>query len=71
LTDQELEALPMGAFLMTLELAVRFLADYLDGDRYFRIAFPEHNLARAKNQLALAMDIKEKLPQMEEIIRSL
>ena len=71
LTQHELDSLPMGAFLMTLELAVRFLADYLDGDRYFRIAFPEHNLARAKNQLALAMDIKEKLPQMEEIIRSL
>ena len=71
LTDAEIRALPMGAFLMTLELAVRFLTDYLDGDRYFRISYPEQNLDRAKNQLMLAKDIKEKLPKMEEIIQSL
>jgi N-acetylhexosamine 1-kinase len=61
----------MGAFLMTLEVGVRFLTDYLDGDRYFRIAYPQHNLDRAKNQLALAKDIKQKLPLMEEVLHSL
>ena len=71
LTEEEILALPMGAFLMTLEVAVRFLTDYLDGDRYFRIAFSNHNLIRAKNQIALAKDIKEKLPLMAEIIKTL
>jgi Ser/Thr protein kinase RdoA (MazF antagonist) len=71
LTPQEVDALPMGAFLMTLEVGVRFLTDYLDGDRYFRIAYPQHNLDRAKNQLALAKDIKQKLPLMEEVLHSL
>lgn len=71
LTAEEIKALPMGAFLMTLEVGIRFLADYLDGDRYFRIAHPEHNFIRACNQLALAKDIKEKIPLMESIIQSL
>lgn len=71
LTPAEIEALPMGAFLMTLELGIRFLTDYLDGDRYFRISYPEQNLDRAKNQLALAADIKKKLPQMEAVLHSL
>lgn len=44
LTPKELELLPLGAKIITLELAVRFLTDYLDGDRYFRVAYPEHNL---------------------------
>ena len=48
---KELELLPLGAKIITLELAVRFLTDYLDGDRYFRVAYPEHNLVRARAQL--------------------
>ena len=71
LTEAEILALPMGAFLMTLEVGIRFLADYLDGDRYFRVAFSEHNLIRAKNQLMLAKDIKSKLPLMADIIEKL
>ena len=39
--------LPTGARILTLELAMRFLTDYLDGDRYFKAAYPEHNLVRA------------------------
>lgn len=71
LTEDEIQALPMGAFLMTLEVGVRFLTDYLDGDQYFRIAYPTQNLDRANNQLMLAKDIKEKLPEMAQIIQTL
>ncbi len=68
LTDKEVEMLPMGALVMTLELAVRFLKDYIDGDLYFKIAYPEHNLIRARTQLRLAMDMKAKFPEMNRIV---
>jgi len=71
LTENEIGLLPYGAWIMTLELAMRFLTDYLDGDIYFRANDPEHNLRRARNQLYLAMDMEKKLPQMRQIIRNL
>lgn len=71
LTEAEIQALPLGAFVMTVEVATRFLKDYLDGDLYFKIKQPNHNLIRARNQIALASDIKRKLPQMEKIIKEL
>ena len=71
LTDKEVEMLPMGAFVMTVEVAVRFLKDYLDGDLYFKIKRPDHNLIRARNQIALAADIERKLPKMAKIIEEL
>ena len=68
LTDAELKMLPMGAVTMTLELVVRFLGDYLDGDKYFKTAYPEHNLVRARAQFALAKDMLAKLADMEAIV---
>ena len=56
---QEIEGLPYGAFLMTFECGVRFLADYLDGDIYFKTAYETHNLVRAKNQFKLCEDMKK------------
>ncbi len=69
LTDSELESLPWGAKLMTLECGLRFLTDYLDGDRYFSIACPEHNLVRARNQFRLVRDMEEKWESMQTIVR--
>jgi len=68
LTEAELQALPMGAVTMTLELVIRFLGDYLDGDVYFKTAYPEHNLVRARAQFALAKDMLCKLADMEAIV---
>ncbi len=68
LTDLEIKLLPVGAIAMTLETASRFLKDYLDGDLYFKTAYPEHNLVRAKAQLKLGLDMIEKLPLMDEIV---
>lgn len=53
LTDQELSLLPFAPKIITLELAIRFLSDYLLGDTYFRTSYAEENLDRARNQLAL------------------
>jgi hypothetical protein len=53
LTASEIELLPLAGPLMTLESAARFLTDHLQGDVYFKIEAPGHNLRRARNQLAL------------------
>ncbi len=64
----EVENLPLGAFTITMEIGIRFLKDYLDGDIYFRTAYPEHNLIRARAQFALAADMKTKWAEMQEIV---
>lgn len=64
LTDAEIELLPWGAKLMTLECGMRFLTDYLDGDNYFRTHRPGHNLDRTKTQLALVADMERKWDKM-------
>lgn len=53
LTDKEKELLPLAPKVITYELAIRFVTDYLLGDVYFKIQTPDHNLRRARNQLAL------------------
>lgn len=68
LTETEIELLPIGAMMMTFECGMRFLTDYLEGDVYFRIHRPSHNLDRCRNQFALLADMEKKLPQMKEII---
>ena len=68
LTPLEIEMLPMGARVITLELAVRFLTDYLDGDRYFGTQYPEHNLVRTRAQLKLVEDMESKWDQMNAIV---
>ncbi len=62
LTPAERSLLPNAGVAITLETGSRFLADYLDGDRYFHVDFPEHNLVRARSQLALARSMLDKLP---------
>ncbi len=68
ITAKEAELLPMSAKLMTLECGVRFLTDYLDGDNYFRIHRPDHNLDRARTQFKLVADMEEKMDKMSEIV---
>ncbi len=64
---KEIEYLPFSAKLMTLECGMRFLADYLNGDTYFKTAYPEHNLVRCRTQLALVADMEKKMAEMEKI----
>jgi Ser/Thr protein kinase RdoA (MazF antagonist) len=68
LTDKEVEVLPMGALIMTLEVGLRFLKDYIDGDLYFKTAYPEHNLVRARTQIALVADMQRKWEDMNRIV---
>lgn len=67
LTPAERELLPEGAMMMTFECGIRFLADYIDGDTYFKTAYPEHNLVRARTQFKLVADMEKKIDKMREI----
>lgn len=68
LTQRELEVLPMGAYVMTLEVATRFLKDYLEGDHYFKVDYPDHNLVRARTQMKLVADMEGKMDEMNRIV---
>ena len=69
LTDTEVEMLPMGAKLMTLECGLRFLTDYIDGDHYFAVHREGHNLDRCRTQFKLVADMESKWEQMAAIVR--
>lgn len=71
LSNEELESLPLGALTITIELGVRFLTDYLNGDIYFKTSYPEHNLVRARAQFKLASDMEAKFDEMNRIIKEI
>ena len=68
LTQEELIRLPLGIKVITCELAMRFLKDYIDGDLYFKVNSPQHNLIRARAQMALLRDIEKKEPALNAMI---
>ncbi len=69
LTPEELEWLPLSAKVITCEQAMRFLTDYIDGDLYYKIRTPDHNLVRARNQMALVRDMEANFDRMQAICR--
>ena len=71
LTENEIKTLALGAFTMTFELVVRFLDDYITGDKYFKLRYPEHNLVRTRCQLKLAKEMYERLNEMNAVISEL
>ena len=70
LTQNEIDTLASSCLTLTVELATRFLADYILGDPYFNTSTADHNLVRTRCQIALAKDMQKNLPAMEECIRS-
>ncbi len=71
LTPLEIEMLPWGTQLFPYMQAVRFLTDYLNGDTYYKIVYPTHNLVRAQAQLRMLQATEDAEPQMKEIISRL
>ena len=67
LVSEEVKLLPFSAKMMTLECGMRFLTDYIDGDVYFKIHYPDHNLVRCHTQFALVKDIEAKFEEMMQI----
>jgi len=71
LTKKEKELLPFSIFLMAIELAIRFLDDYLRGDVYFRVYNEDDNLTRSRTQLHLAKDIYNNMDKLNEITKKI
>ena len=70
LTPVEIENLPYAAKLFPYMQTVRFLADYIDGDLYYKTKYPEHNLVRSRAQWKLFCEADRCEPQMKEFIAS-
>ena len=70
LNDTEIASLPMAGMLMTFEVGMRFLTDYLEGDHYFKIHQPHENLIRARRQFAFVQLMEEIEPQLDAIVES-
>ncbi|WP_439184717.1 phosphotransferase enzyme family protein [Carboxylicivirga taeanensis] len=69
LTPAEVDTLAFGAKLLTYEQAVRFLDDYIDGDNYYKVNAPDHNLVRTRAQIKLLQSMEEQFEQMEAIVK--
>ena len=61
--------MPFASQLITFETGLRFLTDYIDGDNYFKISRPEHNLDRCRTQFKLVMDLMEKEETLAQMSR--
>lgn len=71
ITTREAELLPYGAYLMTIECGMRFLADYLSGDTYFATKYEGHNLVRCRTQIKLASEMEANFSAMSDIIKEI
>ena len=67
LTKKEIELIPFSIYLMTIECGMRFLEDYLRGNVYFATTYKEHNLVRARTQIALAEDVLNNMNKLNEM----
>lgn len=68
MTQKEVDTLALSCVCLTAELCVRFLDDYIQGNPYFKIRYPEHNLVRTRCQIALCKDMISKLPQLDAVV---
>lgn len=71
ITPVERDNLPYAAALFPYMQAVRFFADYINGDTYYKIKYPEHNLVRTRNQMALFRSVMAHMPQMQQYVSNL
>ena len=68
LTPAELEWLPFAGRFITFEQVLRFLMDYINGDTYYKVVYPEHNLVRTRAQAALLRSMEQQYPMMKQIV---
>ena len=71
MSESEIEWLAFGARYIVYEQVLRFLMDYIDGDTYYRIASPDHNLVRTRAQYALLKSIEEHYDEMCGVVKEL
>ena len=68
LTAAELEWLPFAGRFITFEQVLRFLMDYINGDTYYKVAYPGHNLVRTRAQFALLSSMERQYGDMKAIV---
>ncbi len=71
MTQSELDWLAFSARYITFEQVLRFLMDYIDGDKYYKTAYPEHNLVRTRAQYKLLQSMERRYDEMCAIVREL
>lgn len=71
LSEKEKEWLAFAPLYITYEQVLRFLMDYIDGDTYYKIKYPEHNLVRTRSQYALLQSMEAEYPEMQRIVKEL
>ncbi len=71
LTDSEKEWLPFAPLFITYEQVLRFLMDYINGDTYYKVKYPEHNLVRTRNQIALYKSMEQQYDAMKKVVEEL
>ncbi len=71
LADSEINGLAFSALYITYEQVLRFLMDYIDGDKYYKIKYPEHNLVRTRAQLRLLQSMEEQYQAMCDQVKRL
>ena len=69
MAQSELDWLAFSARYITFEQVLRFLMDYIDGDKYYKISYPDHNLVRSRAQYKLLLSMEEQYDRMCEIIK--
>lgn len=69
LPDSEIMLLPEGAKMMTMEVGMRFLTDYLEGDSYFKTKYDDHNLVRCRTQFKLVAEMEKNWDEMKRIVK--
>ena len=70
LTSAEWQYLPLAGKIITFEQAIRFLTDYLNGDVYYKIHHPNHNLQRARTQIKLVAEMEQQMEEFHTIIEN-
>ena len=60
--------LPDGGYIITLEQAIRFLTDYLDGDNYFHVDYSDHNLVRTRTQIKLVAETEQYMDELRSFV---
>ncbi len=71
MSESELEWLAFAGRYITFEQVLRFLMDYIDGDKYYKIAYPDHNLVRTRAQYKLLQSMERQYPEMQAVIRGI
>ncbi|MBR2891663.1 MAG: phosphotransferase [Bacilli bacterium] len=70
ITDEEIALLIDSIYIITMEITIRFITDYLENNKYFMVKYDKHNLDRAKNQITLAKTIEYKKEQLRKIVKN-